>query len=167
MLIEAVTEMPIPVSSQDRTLAFYAGTPGLELVRADDSVLGVRWIRLTPSGGAPVLTLARWLDSMPPGCLRELVFRSGNVQADYHRLVAAGVECLRNAAAQGRYRASDGPGGTIPRTRLLALTPDRPGVSMDPDDRAGMRSTQCKPVRRRPCRGKSRLVRLRRCGATR
>jgi len=29
---------------------------------------------------------------MPPGCLRELVFRSGNVQADCHRLMAAGVE---------------------------------------------------------------------------
>ena len=29
---------------------------------------------------------------MSPGCLRELVFRSGNVQADYHRLVAAGLE---------------------------------------------------------------------------
>ena len=39
MLTEAVTEVPILVSSQDRTLAFYAGTPGLELVRADDSVL--------------------------------------------------------------------------------------------------------------------------------
>jgi predicted enzyme related to lactoylglutathione lyase len=92
MLIEAVPEVPIPASSQDRTLAFYAGTLGLQLVRADDSVLGVRWIQFTPGGGAPVLTLATWLDSMPPGCLRELVFRSGNVQADYHRLVAAGVE---------------------------------------------------------------------------
>ena len=39
-----------------------------------------------------MLTLATWLDSMPPGCLRELVFRSGNVQADCHRLMAAGVE---------------------------------------------------------------------------
>ena len=39
-----------------------------------------------------MLTLATWLDSMPPGCLRELVFRSGNAQADCHRLMAAGVE---------------------------------------------------------------------------
>ena len=53
MLTEAVTEVPILVSSQDRTLAFYAGTPGLELVRADDSVLGVRWIQLTPRGALP------------------------------------------------------------------------------------------------------------------
>ena len=45
MLTEAVTEVPILVSSQDRTLAFHAGTLGLELVRADDSVLGVRWIQ--------------------------------------------------------------------------------------------------------------------------
>jgi len=53
MLTEAVTTVPIPVSSQDRTLAFYAGTLGLELVRADDSVLGVRWIQLTPKGALP------------------------------------------------------------------------------------------------------------------
>ena len=53
MLTEAVTEVPILVSSQDRTLAFHAGTLGLELVRADDSVLGVRWIQLTPKGALP------------------------------------------------------------------------------------------------------------------
>ena len=69
MLTEAVTEVPILVSSQDRTLAFYAGTPGLELVRADDSMLGIRWIQAHPQGGASVLTLPTWLDSMPPGCL--------------------------------------------------------------------------------------------------
>ena len=92
MLTEAVTTVPIPVSSQDRTLAFYGGTLGLELVRADDSMLGIRWIQAHPQGGASVLTLPTWLDSMPPGCLRELVFRSGNAQADCHRLMAAGVE---------------------------------------------------------------------------
>ena len=53
MLTEAVTEVPTLVSSQDRTLAFYAGTLGLELVRADDSVLGDRWIQLTPRGALP------------------------------------------------------------------------------------------------------------------
>jgi predicted enzyme related to lactoylglutathione lyase len=29
---------------------------------------------------------------MPAGCLRGLVFRSSDLQADYERLVAAGVE---------------------------------------------------------------------------
>jgi hypothetical protein len=51
MLTEAVTEVPIPVSSQDRPLASYVGTLGLELVRADDSVPGIRWIQAHPHGG--------------------------------------------------------------------------------------------------------------------
>ena len=92
MVIEAVAEVPIPVSSQDRALAFYAGTLTLELARADAIMPGVRRIQLAPSQGAPVLTLATWPESMPPGWLRGLVLRSGSVQAGYHRLVAAGVE---------------------------------------------------------------------------
>ena len=48
MFIEAVAEVPIPVSSQNRALAFYAGTIGLELVGADEIVPGVRRIQLAP-----------------------------------------------------------------------------------------------------------------------
>ena len=126
MLTEAVTTVPIPVSSQDRTLAFYGGTLGLELVRADDSMLGIRWIQAHPQGGASVLTLPTWLDSMPPGCLRELVFRSGNAQADCHRLMAAGVEfdsppCARPGhPAEAVFYDPDGNGFVLKAGRQAA-----------------------------------------------
>lgn len=71
MFIQAVAEVPIPVSSPDRALAFCGGTLGLELARADEIGPGVRRIQLAPRGGASVLTLATWPESMPPGCLRD------------------------------------------------------------------------------------------------
>ena len=84
-----------------------------------------------------MLTLATWLDSMPPGCLRELVFRSGNVQADGHRLVAAGVEfdgppCARPGhPAEAVFYDPDGNGfvlkaGQQAAAGLQARDPRRP-----------------------------------------
>jgi predicted enzyme related to lactoylglutathione lyase len=44
------------------------------------------------ANGTTSLSLVTWLESMPAGSLRGLVFRSSDLQADYERLVAAGVE---------------------------------------------------------------------------
>jgi predicted enzyme related to lactoylglutathione lyase len=57
----------------------------------DDTVLGARQVQVA-AGGRTSLSLVTWLESMPAGCLRGLVFRSSDVPADYERLVAAGVE---------------------------------------------------------------------------
>jgi predicted enzyme related to lactoylglutathione lyase len=81
----------VPVTDQGRALAFYVGKLGLTLSHLDESLLGIRRAQVTTSG-ATTLTLVTWLESMPAGCLRGVVFRSSDLQADYERLAAAGVE---------------------------------------------------------------------------
>ena len=48
MAVQDVTVVSIPVSDQERAKAFYVDTLGLELVRDDDSVPGIRWIQVAP-----------------------------------------------------------------------------------------------------------------------
>jgi catechol 2,3-dioxygenase-like lactoylglutathione lyase family enzyme len=92
MAVQDVTVVSIPVSDQERAKAFYVDTLGLELVRDDDSVPGIRWIQVTPKAGTTSLTLVTWFESMLPGSLQGLVLSSENLQADYEALRAAGVQ---------------------------------------------------------------------------
>jgi len=91
MPVEDVIMIAVPVSDQGRALAFYVCTLGMHLTRADEIMPGLRRVEVTP-GGATTLSLVTWHESMPAGCLRGLVFKSSNPQADYERLVAVGVE---------------------------------------------------------------------------
>ena len=91
MPMEDVIMVSVPVTDQGRALAFYVGKLGLTLSRVDESLPGVRRVQVTTSG-TTTLSLVTWLESMPAGCLYGVVFRSGDLQADYERLAAAGVE---------------------------------------------------------------------------
>jgi catechol 2,3-dioxygenase-like lactoylglutathione lyase family enzyme len=90
--VEAVTVVSVPVSDQERAKSFYVDRLGLELIRDDDSVPGIRWVQVAPPGGGTSLTLVNWFDSMPAGSVRGLVLRSNDLEADYERLLDDGVE---------------------------------------------------------------------------
>jgi catechol 2,3-dioxygenase-like lactoylglutathione lyase family enzyme len=92
MSVKEVAAVSVPVSDQQRAKSFYVDVLGLELLRDDSSIPGVRWIQVGPVGGGTTLTLVTWFESMPPGSLRGLVLRMTNLQADYEALVAKGVE---------------------------------------------------------------------------
>jgi hypothetical protein len=49
-------------------------------------------VRVAPAGGGTALTLVIWFDTMPRGSLRGLVFTCSDLDADYQRLQALGVE---------------------------------------------------------------------------
>lgn len=91
MAVRNVAVVSVPVADQDRAKAFYVDRLGFEL-QADQSMPPLRWIRVAPKGSATALTLVTWFDSMPAGSLRGLVLTSDDVQADYERLKAKGVE---------------------------------------------------------------------------
>jgi catechol 2,3-dioxygenase-like lactoylglutathione lyase family enzyme len=90
--LQDVIVVSIPVSDQDVAKAFYVDKLGFQLVREDDSVPGLRWVQVAPTAGGTALTLVTWFESMPAGSLRGLVLTSSDLQADYERLVAKGVE---------------------------------------------------------------------------
>ncbi len=68
---------------------------GLELPRDDDSVPGIRWVQIAPTGAGASLTLVTRFESMPPGSLRGLVLDCDDLDRTYQRLVTDGVEVDR------------------------------------------------------------------------
>lgn len=92
MTIDNVAVVSVPVSDQERAKQFYVKQLGLELMRDDDSVPGMRWIQVAPKGSSTQLTLVTWFESMPSGSLQGLVLKSSNLQEDYEQMVADGVE---------------------------------------------------------------------------
>jgi predicted enzyme related to lactoylglutathione lyase len=85
----------VPVSDPERAKRFYVDQLGLEVVRDDDSVPGLRWIEVRPSGATTALTLVTWFETMPAGSLRGLVLLCDDLRAAHDRLTAAGVSFTR------------------------------------------------------------------------
>jgi catechol 2,3-dioxygenase-like lactoylglutathione lyase family enzyme len=95
MAIQDIAVASVPVSDPERAKTFYVDTLGFELLRDDkddESVPGIRWVQVAPKGSPASLALVTWFDSMPPGSLRGLVIRSDDIEADYKRLAASGVQ---------------------------------------------------------------------------
>jgi catechol 2,3-dioxygenase-like lactoylglutathione lyase family enzyme len=80
---------------EERAKEFYVEKLGFDLTREDDSIPGIRWVQVTPRGGATSLTLVTWFESMPPGSLQGLVLVSDDLRGDCDRLLARGVEFER------------------------------------------------------------------------
>jgi catechol 2,3-dioxygenase-like lactoylglutathione lyase family enzyme len=111
----AITDVGIvsvPVSDQDRALAFYVEVLGLELI--DDSPMGptMRWLRVAPRLTQTSITLVTWFPTMVPGSLKGLLFNTDNLDDDIDRLRASGVVVGEvQEEAWGRYVTLDDPDG--------------------------------------------------------
>jgi catechol 2,3-dioxygenase-like lactoylglutathione lyase family enzyme len=96
----------VPVSDQERALAFYVGTLGFEK-RADFSYGGgLRWLEVAPRGAANTIAL------VPPGegvgargDAAYCAFASEDIAADLAALRASGVEVDAEIAGTGTPRA--------------------------------------------------------------
>jgi catechol 2,3-dioxygenase-like lactoylglutathione lyase family enzyme len=49
MTVSSIAVVSVPVSDPERAKAFYVDTLGLECVRDDTSVPGMRWIQVAPA----------------------------------------------------------------------------------------------------------------------
>jgi catechol 2,3-dioxygenase-like lactoylglutathione lyase family enzyme len=92
MAVMSVAVVSVPASDQERARQFYVDALGLELVRDDTSIPGMRWVQVRPPGGGTALTLVTWFESMPAGSLRGLALGVTDLQAHYETLTARGVE---------------------------------------------------------------------------
>lgn len=86
-----VSIVSVPVSDQDRAIAFFRDNLGFSVLR--DSPMGpsMRWVQLAPPDGGTTLTLVTWFDAMPPGSLQGLLFNTDDLDAAHARLGANGV----------------------------------------------------------------------------
>lgn len=81
MGITSVAVISIPVSDQDRALAFYRDALGFGVV--DDVLMGpqMRWLRLGVPETTFTVTLVTWFEKMPAGSLHGLVLEVDDIDA--------------------------------------------------------------------------------------
>jgi catechol 2,3-dioxygenase-like lactoylglutathione lyase family enzyme len=91
--ILGVHTVGIPVSDQDRALAFYVGTLGLEkLMDAPLEQLGGRWIVVGASGSATPLALVPAHDGLPAGVETGIRLATDDAAGLHSDLRARGVD---------------------------------------------------------------------------
>lgn len=89
MPITELATVVVPVTDQDRALAFYAGTLGLEPTADFEYAGGARWVEVRPPGGVTRLSLAT---GRPAGIETGVTLVSTDLAADHAALTAAGVD---------------------------------------------------------------------------
>ena len=83
----------VPVTDQDRAVAFYTETLGFELVMdAPLPQFGGRWIVVAPSGAAASIALVPASDDNPAGVDTGIRLASPDAEAAHTHFLAAGVE---------------------------------------------------------------------------
>ena len=87
--ITAVATVAIPVSDQERALAFYIQTLGFERRREATLPQGARWLEVAPPGAATTLAIVA---TDGPGVDTGIRLASSDAVADHAALSAAGVD---------------------------------------------------------------------------
>jgi lactoylglutathione lyase len=90
--IRDVRAVGVPVSDQERALAFYSGTLGFE--RRLDAPLpgGGRWIEVAPPGATTTIALVPAAEGKPAGVETGIRFVSSDAETDHARLSDHGVD---------------------------------------------------------------------------
>jgi catechol 2,3-dioxygenase-like lactoylglutathione lyase family enzyme len=81
----------VPVSDQDRAVAFYTEKLGFEK-RADVPLGPMRWIEVAPPGGATTIAIVPPREGDPVGVQTGVAFSSDDVDADHASLREQGVD---------------------------------------------------------------------------
>ncbi|GAA2061613.1 VOC family protein [Leifsonia soli] len=91
--IVGVSTIGIPVSDQDRALAFYRDVLGLE-VRVDAPLpqIGGRWIMLAPPGAAVSVSLVPAKPDAPAGVETGIRFEAVDAERAHETLAGSGTE---------------------------------------------------------------------------
>jgi predicted enzyme related to lactoylglutathione lyase len=107
-----ISLISVPVSDQDRALAFYRDVLGFTLDTDNTFQPEMRWVMLTPPEGGCAITLTTWFDTMPPGSCKGTVYSVPDLDAAMTRLAAAGLTMTpAEQAPWGRYTTFDDPDG--------------------------------------------------------
>jgi len=114
--ITDVRTVGVPVTDQDRALAFYGDVLGFE-TRVDSPFGGGRWIEVAPTGATTTVALAPAPEGTPTGVDTGVRFTTTNADADHQALAAAGVdvdpEVLRFPGVPPMFSFRDPDGNTL------------------------------------------------------
>jgi catechol 2,3-dioxygenase-like lactoylglutathione lyase family enzyme len=114
--VSRVHTVAIPVSDQERALAFYGGTLGFELRRDATFGPGFRWIEVAPSGAETTVALPPPHPGVKPGVDTGLRLATPDAKAAHAALTAAKVdvdEVLEIPGAPPMFFLRDPDGNTL------------------------------------------------------
>lgn len=96
-MIRGVKFVTIPVTDQDRALAFYTGKLGFRLLTDQPFDEKQRWIELGISGRDTRIVLFRSKDGVQPGTKMNVTFWADDVERTARELEGKGVEFVMKA----------------------------------------------------------------------
>jgi catechol 2,3-dioxygenase-like lactoylglutathione lyase family enzyme len=90
--ISQVATVIVPVSDQDKAIAFYTDKLGFE--KRTDVPMGQadRWVEVAPPGAVTTIALARPREGDSPGIETRVAFETDDIDADHAGLRAQGVD---------------------------------------------------------------------------
>jgi catechol 2,3-dioxygenase-like lactoylglutathione lyase family enzyme len=91
-MIRGVKFVSIPVSDQDRALAFYTDVLGFRLLTDQPFSKEQRWLELGIPGSETRIVLFKFGDRLQPGGMMNVALWSDDVEATARELKAKGVE---------------------------------------------------------------------------
>ncbi|MEO6826638.1 MAG: VOC family protein [Microbacteriaceae bacterium] len=135
MTISKVQLFSLPVSDQNRALAFYVDVLGFSLLA--DTMMGpdTRWVTVAPPGAQTSITLVTWFPTMPAGSLKGLVLETDDLDEDVARLAKKGLEPTNGIeeAPWGRFAQFNDPDGNGVILQGAASPAHSPQSSPAPD----------------------------------
>jgi len=114
--LTGVHTVAVPVADQDRALAFYTGTLGLEVRMDGELQEGFRWVEVAPRGAATSLALVAAGDGFPAGVDTGIRLTTSDAAADHAALGEAGAdtgELLRWEGVPPMFALRDVDGNTL------------------------------------------------------
>lgn len=114
--LTGVHTVAVPVADQDRALAFYTGTLGLELRMDGELQAGFRWIEVAPPGAATSVALVRADDGRGAGVDTGIRLTTTDAAGDHATLSAAGADTgglLRWEGVPPMFALRDADGNTL------------------------------------------------------
>jgi catechol 2,3-dioxygenase-like lactoylglutathione lyase family enzyme len=90
--ITQVGRVIVPVSDQDKAIAFYRDKLGFEVTADVAYGEGERWVEVRPPGGGAALALTLPQGDYQPGRMTGISFMTADPRADYEELKANGVD---------------------------------------------------------------------------
>lgn len=90
--IHRVHTVAVPVTDQDRALAFYLDTLGFETQRDVPMGENARWIEVAPPGAATTIALVPATDEAPAGRATGVRLATRDAEADHAAFAARGID---------------------------------------------------------------------------
>lgn len=91
--ISQVGTVMVPVSDQDRAIAFYTEKLGFELRSDTPFGNGDRWVEVAPAGAATTVALVTPREGQSAGVESGVAFSTSDIDADHAQLRERGVQC--------------------------------------------------------------------------